>query len=162
MAWCLCGEGQAEPTDATNPMSESDCIFCKIAAGQIPSIKVHEDDKCLAFMDIGPLAEGHVLLIPKAHYETLDRVPADLAGQMFQNLPSLVAAVQAATACEGVNVLQNNGKVANQAVMHVHVHIIPRNAGDAFGFNWPVGSYPPGRAEELAAAIAKNVEKLQQ
>ncbi len=135
-----------------------DCIFCKIIAGQIPATKVYEDDVCLAFLDIGPLAEGHVLLIPKTHAVTLDQLPADSAGAMLRNLPALVKAVQAATACEGVNVLQNNGRVAHQVVPHVHFHIIPRKTGDAFHFNWPAGQYPPGKMEQLADAMKRAME----
>jgi histidine triad (HIT) family protein len=134
-------------------MSESDCIFCKIASGRVPAAKVLEDEACAAFMDIGPLAEGHVLLIPKRHVETVDQLTPDEAGAMLRHVPALVAAVRAVTRCEGVNVLQNNGRVAHQVVPHVHFHIIPRNAGDAFQFNWPAGSYPEGRAEALAGAI---------
>ena len=135
----------------------NDCIFFKIAAGQVPCVKVLEDDVCLAFMDIGPLAEGHVLLIPKAHAAQLDDMDAAAAGAMLAHLPALVAAVKAATGCAGVNVLQNNGAAAHQEVMHVHVHIIPRNNGDAFKFNWPAGKYPQGKAEQLAAAIKANL-----
>lgn len=134
------------------------CIFCKIAAGEIPSAKIHEDDSCIAFMDINPLAEGHVLLIPKTHAVTLDQLDNQTAGKMLSNLPGLVKAVQQATGCEGVNVLQNNGRVANQLIPHVHFHIIPRDQGDAFGFNWPAGKYPPGRLEELFEKI-KNLFK---
>ena len=138
-------------------MPNPDCIFCKIAAGDIPAIKVREDDASLAFMDIGPLAEGHVLLIPKAHAETLDDLSADQAAALGRHLPALVGAVKSATGCEGVNVLQNNGRVAHQVVPHVHFHIIPRNSGDEFSFNWPAGKYPPGRGEQLAEAIAAHL-----
>ena len=131
----------------------SQCIFCRIIAGEIPAAKVLEDESALAFMDIGPLAEGHVLLIPRRHYETVDQMPPQEAAAMLRHVPALVAAVRAATACQGVNVLQNNGRVAHQVVQHVHVHVIPRNPGDAFGFNWPSGSYPQGRMEQLAEAI---------
>ncbi|MDP7286739.1 MAG: HIT family protein [Phycisphaerae bacterium] len=138
-------------------MFDSNCLFCKIVAGDIPAMKVLEDDVCLAFMDIGPLADGHVLLIPKFHAETLDKLSIDHAGDMLKHLPALVHAVQAATSCQGVNVLQNNGVAAHQEVMHVHFHVIPRNEGDAFGFNWPSGSYESGRMEELAEAIRKGL-----
>jgi histidine triad (HIT) family protein len=138
-------------------MRDPDCIFCRILDGQVPAIKVLEDDACLAFMDIGPLAEGHVLLIPADHVETADQLTADRAAAMLRHLPALVRAVRAATGCEGVNVLQNNGRVAHQVVMHVHFHIIPRDSGDAFHFNWPAGTYPDGRAEELAEAIRKHL-----
>lgn len=138
-------------------MSQNDCIFCKIAAGQIPSAKVLDTEAAFAFMDIGPLAQGHVLLIPKTHYDTIDQMPAQLAAAMLAHLPALVAAVKKATGCSGVNVLQNNGATAHQLVPHVHFHIIPRNAGDAFHFNWPAGKYPPGRMEELTAAIRQAI-----
>lgn len=133
--------------------TDPDCIFCKIVAGGIPCTRLVEDDAALAFLDVGPLAEGHALLIPKAHYETLGEMPGDLAAAVLKHLPSLGKAVQAALRCEGYNVLQNNGQVAHQIVPHVHFHVIPRNAGDEFHFNWPAGKYPPGRAEQLAEAI---------
>ncbi len=137
--------------------SDPNCVFCKIVAGGIPAAKVLEDDACLAFMDIGPLAEGHVLLVPKDHYRTADLMPAELAGAMLRHVPALVKAVRAATGCEGVNVLQNNGAVAHQVVPHVHFHVIPRNPGDVFQFNWPAGSYGEGRMEDLAKAIRNNL-----
>jgi len=134
-------------------MNDSDCIFCKVVAGDIPAEKVLQDDAAVAFMDIGPLAEGHLLLVPAAHYQTIDHMPAEAASALLRHLPSLVRAVRQATGCQGLNVLQNNGPVAHQVVPHVHFHIIPRHSGDAFHFNWPAGSYPPGRAEQLAQAI---------
>ena len=136
---------------------DPDCVFCKIVAGQIPAEKVIEDDVCLAFMDAGPLAEGHVLLIPRGHYKTLDEMPAERCGAMLRLLPALVKAVRSAAACGGVNVLQNNGRVAAQLVRHVHFHVIPRSEGDAFRFNWPAGKYAEGRMAELARAIRKNL-----
>ena len=135
----------------------SDCIFCKIVAGDIPAEKILQDDSAVAFMDIGPLAPGHVLLISTTHHATIDTMPAEEAGAMLRHVPSLVAAVKAATGCAGVNVLQNNGREAHQIVPHVHVHIIPRNSGDAFGFNWPAGSYQQGEMEDLAEAIRENL-----
>jgi len=134
-------------------MAESDCIFCKIVAGEIPATKVFEDDACIAFMDIGPVADGHVLLIPKTHVASIEDLPPQEAASTLANLPAVARAVRAATGSEGLNVLQNNGRVAGQLVMHVHFHLIPRNPGDAFTFNWPAGDYPPGRMDELAQAI---------
>ena len=138
-------------------MTESDCIFCKIVAGDIPVTKVFEDGACVAFMDIGPVAEGHVLLIPKTHAATIEDLPSQDAGGLLANLPRIARALRAATGCEGLNVLQNNGRVAGHVVMHVHFHLIPRNSGDAFEFNWPAGDYPPGRMAELARAIRGHV-----
>jgi len=138
-------------------MTDSDCIFCKIVGGEIPAEVICRDEAAVAFMDIGPLAEGHVLLIPTKHYQTLDQMPADEAAAMLKHLPSLVRAVQAATGCEGVNILQNNGRVAHQVVPHVHFHVIPRDEGGAFQFNWPAGKYPDGRMAELAEQIRRNL-----
>lgn len=134
-------------------MTDSECVFCKIAAGEIPATKVYEDEQVLAFLDIGPLAEGHTLVIPKAHAASLAEMSPEQAAAVAVVLPGLARAVQAATGSEGLNVLQNNGRVAGQLVMHVHFHLIPRREGDAFGFNWPAGSYPEGRADALADAI---------
>jgi len=138
-------------------MSDPNCIFCKIASGQIPATKVLEDEYAVAFLDIGPLAEGHTLLIPRDHFETVDQMSSEKVGGMLRHLPALVKAVRASTGCEGVNVLQNNGRIAHQVVMHVHFHVIPRNRGDEFHFNWPAGRYPEGRMEQLAQAIRENL-----
>ena len=137
-------------------MAGSNCVFCKIVAGQIPAVKVLEDEHALAFMDIGPLADGHVLLIPKAHAATVDQMTAEQAAKCLRHLPALARAVRVATGCEGINILQNNGLVAHQVVIHVHFHVIPRNRGDAFNFNWPAGAYPEGRAERIAGAVRRN------
>ncbi len=133
--------------------SDPNCIFCKIVAGDIPCTKLLDEDGAIAFMDIGPVATGHLLLIPKDHYHTLDEMPPEAAATMFRHLPKLIRAVQAATGSEGVNVLQNNGAIAGQVVPHVHVHIIPRTPAGRFSFNWPAGTYEPGQMESLAEAI---------
>ena len=133
--------------------TDPDCIFCKIVAGEIPCQKLLEDEAALSFLDIGPLAEGHALLIPTEHFVTLDEMPADTAAAVLGHLPALTSAVREAVGAEGVNILQNNGKVAHQEVPHVHFHVIPRRTGDAFHFNWPAGQYPEGRIEPLAEAV---------
>jgi histidine triad (HIT) family protein len=137
--------------------SDPGCIFCKIVAGEVPCAKLLEDDHALAFLDIGPLAEGHALLIPKQHFRTLDEMPPDVAAAVLRHLPALARAVRHATGCEGLNVLQNNGRVAHQVVPHVHVHVIPRDRGGRFEFNWPAGGYPEGRMDELAEAIREHL-----
>jgi len=136
------------------------CIFCQIGAGKIPAELVWDDADACAFLDIGPLAEGHLLLIPKKHYVTVDAMPAAEAGKLLRHIPALVRAVQLATKCEGVNVLQNNGRAAHQVVPHVHFHIIPRSAGDAFDFNWPASQYQPGQMAQLCQAIRRQMESL--
>lgn len=136
-----------------------DCIFCKIVAGDIPSHTVLEDDYSLAFMDIGPVARGHTLLIPKYHAEIIDELPPDIAGGVLSNLPRLVHAVRGALSCEGINVLQNNGRIAGQLVPHVHFHIIPRINGDKFSYTWPAGEYAQGEIEQIAGDIINRLSE---
>jgi histidine triad (HIT) family protein len=88
-------------------------------------------------MDINPISPGHTLVIPKKHYEAISEMPAEEAAALFRPVPSLAAAVKAALGAEALNVLQNNGRAAGQAVDHLHVHLIPRWAGDGLGFRWP-------------------------
>lgn len=134
-------------------MSDTSCIFCRIAAGEIPSMKVFEDEAAFAFLDIGPLAEGHLLIIPKAHRTRLEEMSPDEVAAVCRHLPQLARAVMSATGSDAYNVLQNNGEVAQQSVGHVHFHIIPRRSGDSLGYRWPASSYPPGRGEELQQQI---------
>jgi histidine triad (HIT) family protein len=134
-------------------MRDPSCIFCKIVAGEIPSMRIYEDEATLAFLDIGPLAEGHLLIIPRSHYEFLDEMPATEVAAVTSCLPRLAKAVASATQAGGYNILQNNGKLAGQAVGHVHFHIIPRRDGDGLGYRWPAGKYEPGRAEQVRTAL---------
>lgn len=136
-------------------MSQSDCVFCKIVAGQIPSLKVFENDACLAFLDIGPLADGHLLIVPKKHYEWITEVPAGEIAAVTTAIPPLAKAMVQVTGAEGFNVLQNNGRVSGQAVMHVHFHLIPRREGDGLGYPWNAGKYPEGKAQQLQQAISQ-------
>jgi len=142
--------------------TDPNCIFCKINKGEIPCHKLYEDERVLAFLDIGPLSEGHALIIPKSHYATIDEVPADDAAAMGRIAPAMSKAIMQATGAKSWNLLQNNGSDAGQAVGHVHLHIIPRVAGDAreaptpgngLPFKWPAGEVDHGKAEELAKAI---------
>ncbi len=134
-------------------MSQADCVFCKIVAGQIPSLKVFEDDACIAFLDIGPLADGHLLIVPRKHFEQITDMSADEVAAVTRAIPGLVNAVVKATDAQGCNVLQNNGQVSGQLVPHVHFHIIPRREGDGLGYRWPAGEYPEGKAQQVQRAI---------
>jgi histidine triad (HIT) family protein len=134
-----------------------DCIFCKMVTGEIPVTRIYEDGVVLAFMDIGPLSDGHALLIPKEHMEKLDQCPDDLLGQVASRLGTIARAVVMAVGAEGYNVLCNNGRVAGQLVSHMHFHIIPRSADDELFPNWPSFKYPDGKAEEIAEKIRQNL-----
>ena len=132
---------------------EKDCIFCKIAAGQIPCSKIYEDENVLAFLDIGPVSDGHTLVITKEHCAKVHDCGAELLSAITAVLPKITAAVFAATKADGYNVLCNNGRAAGQLVEHLHFHIIPRKMGDGVFSHWPVFKYPQGKAEKLAQEI---------
>jgi histidine triad (HIT) family protein len=138
-------------------MSVDDCVFCKMVAGQIPVIKIYEDEVVLSFLDIGPISDGHTLVIPKQHFETLHACPSELLGQVCSRLSRIAGAVAAGMNSEGYNVLCNNGRVAGQVVGHLHFHIIPRNASDGLFNRWPSYKYQQGRAEAIVAGIRKNL-----
>lgn len=131
----------------------SDCIFCRIVAGEIPCHKVLETDRVLAFLDIGPLADGHTLVIPKAHAATLDELPEADATACMAVIPTLSRAIVEATGCPAWNLLQNNGPLAGQEVDHVHFHLIPRHADDGLGYRWLSSELDPTRAASLLEAI---------
>jgi histidine triad (HIT) family protein len=134
-------------------MQDSNCIFCKISAGQIPAVKIYEDDTVLAFMDIGPLSDGHTLVIPKQHFGRIHEVPADLLAGLGKIAGRIAGAVASAMNSDGYNLLCNNGRAAGQLVEHVHFHIIPRMTGDGVFTQWPAKKYPEGKIEKLAERI---------
>ena len=138
-------------------MNSSECIFCKIVAGEIPAARIYEDDTILSFLDIGPVNRGHTLVIPKAHFERVDQCPAQVLTAIAAQLGRIAQAVVQASACEAYNVLCNNGRAAGQVVDHVHFHIIPRNSGDGVLNRWPSFKYPEGKAEALATSIRENL-----
>jgi histidine triad (HIT) family protein len=139
----------------------TDCIFCKIVAGQIPSNKVYEDEHCLAFLDIGPVSKGHTLLIPKNHYAQLHDCPPHLVASLCSRLPQIARAVKTAANAQAYNVLCNNGSAAGQIVEHVHFHIIPRNQADGVFNRWPAGKYEQNQAEKTAENIRQQLAKSQ-
>lgn len=135
--------------------SDSDCIFCKIIAAEIPAHVIYEDDAVLAFLDIGPLAHGHALIIPKGHYGLLTDMPQEVAASMMRVLPELGKAAMTVTQSAGFNILLNNGSVAGQVVQHVHIHLIPRNPDDGLGYRWSTGNYAEGEAEHILSSYRR-------
>lgn len=132
----------------------ADTIFQKILDGRIPAHKVYEDERVLAFLDIGPLSRGHTLVIPKEPAETLDRLSDESAAALGRVLPRICRAVMAATGTRDYNVLENNGHGAHQAVLHVHFHIIPKpSSREGLGISWPAQSLDQATGAELAARI---------
>jgi len=128
---------------------DPECVFCKIVAGVFPSHVVHEDDAAFAFLDISPVAPGHLLIVPKDHYAALADMPPQTVGAIAGLLPRLGRAAMSVTQAEGFNVLVNNGVVAGQVVEHVHFHLIPRRKDDGLGYRWAAGKYGEGEAERL-------------
>ncbi len=107
-----------------------DCIFCKIVKGEMPSYKIYEDKKTIAFLDINPIAKGHILVIPKVHSENLYTIEIEDAEAVGVTVSRVTKAVKQVLNCEGVNIWQANEKIAMQVIMHVHFHIIPRFKDD--------------------------------
>ena len=107
-----------------------DCIFCKIVKGEIPSFKVYEDDRVFAFEDINPISEGHTLIIPKKHAENLWEIQGEDLAAIHLASRKIIKAIKATLNPLGVAVLQLNGRGVNQAVMHYHIHLMPRSAGN--------------------------------
>jgi histidine triad (HIT) family protein len=132
----------------------SETIFSKILRNEIPCPRVYEDDLILAFLDINPVSKGHVLVIPREPAETLDKLSEDAAAAIGRALPRIARAVMAATGAQHFNILQNNGALAHQAVLHVHFHVIPKyDDGTGLGVGWKSGQLEDGEA--LAAKIAE-------
>ena len=104
----------------------TDCIFCKIIAGEIPSSKLYEDDQVIAFLDISQVTPGHTLVVPKQHFRNLLEMDAGSASQLFARVPDIARKVMKATGAKGMNILNNNEEIAGQTVFHTHVHLAPR------------------------------------
>lgn len=138
-------------------MKKDDCIFCKIAAGEIPSATVYEDDDFRAILDLDPAAKGHTLVIPKSHSDNLLSVEPDTAAKALKVISKTANAIKEALGCDGINVVQNNGEAAGQTVMHLHFHIIPRYKNDSVNIGWQ--PMKPSN-EELATTADLIKEKM--
>src|SRR5581483_2190419 len=113
-----------------------DCVFCKIVSGEIPAEKVYEDEYTLAFMDIHPSNPGHVLVIPKDHFENLYTIPDEELCRLMLSVKKVAIAVKHGTLADGIHLVMNNEKPGGQLVFHAHIHIIPRYIED--DFKWGV------------------------
>lgn len=127
----------------------SDCIFCKIAGGEIPSATIYEDEDFRVILDLGPATKGHALIIPKKHYGNLCELPDELAGKAMVLAKKVITRMTDILECDGYNVVQNNGKAAGQTVFHFHMHLIPRNEGDHAGITWTPGTLKDEDKQEI-------------
>ncbi|HEX7217644.1 MAG TPA: HIT family protein [Burkholderiales bacterium] len=131
----------------------TDCVFCRIVARQIPATVVHEDEHTLAFMDLGQVNPGHVLVAVKAHAENLYALDDAQAGAVLRAAARVARAIREAFKPQGLSVYQANGKAAGQTVFHYHLHLVPRHEGDGMALTWPVKNPARGELEAYAARI---------
>lgn len=134
----------------------SDCIFCKVIRGELPSAKVYEDEQVVAFLDIHPVRPGHTLVVPKTHCENLIDCNPEALFAMMKITQKVAGAVVKATGAEGFNLGVNNGRVAGQVIFHLHMHIIPRNAGDGLAL-WGQTEYEEGQLQAVAQKIREKL-----
>src|SRR5699024_1418801 len=138
----------------------TDCIFCKIINGDIPSAKVFEDEDVYAFLDISQNTKGHTLIIPKVHTKNIYETEEIVAAQLFSRVPKIANAIKETFQPAGINILNNNEEAAGQTVFHLHLHLIPRyDESDGFGLKWITheDQYSRDDLTTIATAINKNI-----
>lgn len=128
--------------------SDSECIFCKIIAGEIPCFKLYEDDHTFAFMDINPANEGHALVIPKEHFADVNAISDTALSSTMVTVKKVAAAISKTLSPDGLNLVQANGPAAAQSVFHFHMHVLPRGSGDELKLNWGL---QPGDMDAIGA-----------
>lgn len=138
-------------------MKKDDCIFCKIANGEIPSATVFETPECRVILDVAPANKGHALILTKEHYDNIYELDAETGAKVFSLATVVAKAVKEETGCEGMNIVQNNGEVAGQTVHHFHMHIIPRFKDDGVNVTWKQGETEAEAQKALADAIRKHI-----
>ncbi|MFL6567421.1 MAG: HIT family protein [Burkholderiales bacterium] len=131
----------------------SNCVFCRIVAKEIPATVVHEDEHTLAFMDIGQVNPGHVLVAVKKHAENIFALDEAQAAAVFRSAAKVARAIQGAFEPQGLSVYQANGAAAGQTVLHLHIHLVPRYEGDGMALTWPVKNPPREKLTEYAEKI---------
>ncbi len=132
------------------------CVFCNIVKSEISSHKIYEDESTLAFLDVSPINYGHVLVIPKEHFENMETIPEEELCKLMKTVKKVGAALKSNLGAEGYNIQENNDLVAGQVVPHIHFHVIPRNEGDGLKL-WPGGRYGDGEAEQMAEKLKINL-----
>lgn len=129
------------------------CIFCKIASGEIPATTLYEDQDFRVILDLGPASKGHALILPKEHYANIYEIPEELAGKAMILAKKMAIVLTRALKCDGFNIVQNNGEPAGQTVFHFHMHLIPRYEGDQVGLTWNPGSLTEEDKEEILSKV---------
>ena len=129
------------------------CIFCKIANGEIPAATLYEDENFRVILDLGPASKGHALILPKSHAANIYELSDEMAAKAMILAKKMATAMTAALKCDGFNIVQNNGECAGQTVFHFHMHLIPRYKGDEVGLTWKAGEL----SDEVRDEILKKV-----
>lgn len=132
---------------------EHNCIFCKIAKGEIPSNTIYEDDEFKVILDLAPATKGHALIIPKNHYADLFEIPEETVGNAMKLAKKMACIMKEKLCCDGFNIMQNNGEIAGQTVFHFHMHLIPRYQTDGQKIDWDKAE----AAQEELESIRKQI-----
>lgn len=127
----------------------ANCIFCKIANGEIPAATIYEDERFRVILDLGPASKGHALVLPKEHYADIYEIPEDLAGEAYKLAARLAKKLTEVLNCDGFNIVQNNKEAAGQTVFHFHMHLIPRYENDQVGLGWKPGTLTEEVKQEI-------------
>lgn len=138
-------------------MNKDDCIFCKIANGEIPSATVYEDSICRVILDVNPANKGHALIIPKEHFDNIYSMDAETAAKIFTIATEVAKAQKAELNPDGLNILQNNGEAAGQTVLHFHMHLVPRYIKDNVTMTWIPGKADTEELSALSKALRKRI-----
>ncbi len=134
-------------------MKKEDCIFCKLANGDIPTNAIYEDDIVKAIFDLSPASKGHIIILTKEHFDDVFSIDAKTIAHVYEVAAKVATAVNEVLDCEGMNILQNNGEISGQTVFHFHVHIIPRYKGDTVKVCWKQGKNTQEEIDKLTGNI---------
>ena len=134
-------------------MKKDDCIFCKLSNGDIPTNALYEDDVVKVIFDLNPASKGHVLILPKNHFDDIYSMDDATAAHVFQVAVKVAKAMKETLGCEGLNIVQNNGEIAGQTVFHFHMHLIPRSKGDEVGLGWKMGELTDEDKEDILSKV---------
>lgn len=134
-------------------MRDENCIFCKLANGDIPTATLYEDDDFRVILDAGPASKGHALILPKEHYKNLYELDDEIAAKALVLAKKMITKLTDVLGCDGYNIVQNNGEVAGQTVFHFHIHLIPRYEGDEVGLGWKMGELTDEIRDEILSKL---------
>lgn len=134
-------------------MRDDNCIFCKLANGEIPTATLYEDEDFRVILDASPAAKGHALILPKQHYANLYELDDSVASKVLVLAKKMITKMTDILGCDGYNIVQNNGEAAGQTVFHFHMHLIPRSKGDEVGFGWKMGELTDEDKEDILSKV---------